>query len=168
MSDQWEIGKKKKSGLSKKRERAILIGLAKKRESKEIIKEYLDELEFLALTAGAQTVKVFIQHANHPHPRTFIGEGKALEIADYIEDHDIDLAIFDDDLTAKQTSILEEIFKRKIIDRSTLILDIFAARARTAQAKTQVELAQMQYLLPRLRGLWTHLERQRGGIGRWR
>ena len=117
------------------------------------------------MTAGAKTVKTFIQQLDHPHPRTFIGEGKAEEIGAYIEDNEIDLVIFDDDLTAKQTGILEEIFKRKIIDRSSLILDIFAARAQTAQAKTQVELAQMQYLLPRLRGLWTHLERQRGGIG---
>ncbi len=165
MSDNWQVGKKKSSGLAKVQERAILVGISKKRHSKELVKEYLDELEFLALTAGAKTVKTFIQQMDHPHPRTFIGEGKALEIADYIEDNEIDLVIFDDDLTAKQTGILEEIFKRKIIDRSSLILDIFAARAQTAQAKTQVELAQMQYLLPRLRGLWTHLERQRGGIG---
>lgn len=165
MSDQWDIGKKKNSGLARKKEQAILVGLSQRGQKKEDIQEYLDELEFLAMTAGANTVKTFIQQLDHPHPRTFIGEGKALEIADYIEEHDIDLVIFDDDLTAKQTGILEEIFKRKIIDRSSLILDIFAARARTAQAKTQVELAQMQYLLPRLRGLWTHLERQRGGIG---
>lgn len=165
MSDQWEIGKKKASGLAKVKERAVLVGLSKKRQAKEIVKEHLDELAFLAMTAGAETVKVFIQQLEHPHPRTFIGEGKALEIAEYVEENEIDLIIFDDDLTAKQTSILEEIFKRKIIDRSSLILDIFAARARSAQARTQVELAQMQYLLPRLRGLWTHLERQRGGIG---
>ncbi len=165
MSDNWQVGKKKSSGLAKVQERAILVGLSKKRQSKELVKEYLDELEFLAMTAGAKTVKIFIQQLDHPHPRTFIGEGKAEEIATYIEDNEIDLVIFDDDLTAKQTGILEEIFKRKIIDRSSLILDIFAARAQTAQAKTQVELAQMQYLLPRLRGLWTHLERQRGGIG---
>ena len=165
MSDNWQVGKKKSSGLAKVKERAILVGLSKKRQSKELVKEYLDELEFLAMTAGAKTVKTFIQQLDHPHPRTFIGEGKAEEIGAYIEDNEIDLVIFDDDLTAKQTGILEEIFKRKIIDRSSLILDIFAARAQTAQAKTQVELAQMQYLLPRLRGLWTHLERQRGGIG---
>ena len=165
MSDNWQVGKKKSSGLAKVQERAILVGLSKKRQPKELVKEYLDELEFLAMTAGAKTVKIFIQQLDHPHPRTFIGDGKATEIAEYIEDHEIDLVIFDDDLTAKQTGILEEIFKRKIIDRSSLILDIFAARAQTAQAKTQVELAQMQYLLPRLRGLWTHLERQRGGIG---
>ncbi len=165
MSDQWQIGKKKRSGLADTKERAVLVGLSKKGQKKEEVEEFLAELDFLAMTAGAETVKTFIQQLDHPHPRTFIGEGKAEEIAQYIEDHDIDLVIFDDDLTAKQTAILEEVFKRKIIDRSSLILDIFAARARTAQAKTQVELAQMQYLLPRLRGLWTHLERQRGGIG---
>ena len=165
MEDQWQIGKQKASGLAKKKESAILVGLARKDQSKELVQEYLDELEFLAETAGAETKKIFIQQLDHPHPRTFIGSGKAEEISEYITDHDIDLIIFDDDLTAKQTGILEEIFKRKIIDRSSLILDIFAARARTAQSKTQVELAQMQYLLPRLRGLWTHLERQRGGIG---
>ena len=165
MSDQWQIGKKKRSGLKDQKERAILVGMSRKGQDREEVEEYLDELDFLARTAGATTVKVYIQNMDRPHPRTFIGEGKAQEIADYIESHDVDLVVFDDDLTAKQTSVLEEIFKRKIIDRSSLILDIFAARARTAQAKTQVELAQMQYLLPRLRGLWTHLERQRGGIG---
>ena len=165
MSDQWQIGKKKKSGLRDKSEQAILVGVVRREQSREEVEEYIDELDFLARTAGAHTAKVFIQQMDRPHPKTFIGEGKAEEISKYIEEHDIDLVIFDDDLTAKQTSILEEIFKRKIIDRSSLILDIFAARARTAQAKTQVELAQMQYLLPRLRGLWTHLERQRGGIG---
>lgn len=165
MSEHWDIGKKKQSGIEKKEERAVLIGVAKPDQSKELVEEYLDELEFLALTAGARTVKRFVQSLQHINSRTFVGQGKADEIAAYIDDHDIDLAIFDDDLTAKQTSILEELFKRKIIDRSSLILDIFAARAQTAQAKTQVELAQLQYLLPRLRGLWSHLERQRGGIG---
>lgn len=165
MSDSWEVGKKKKSGLRKGPERAVLVGLIRRNQTKEQVQEYLDELEFLALTAGAINQKFFVQALDHPNSRTFIGEGKALEIGEYIENNDIDLVIFDDDLTAKQTGILEEIFKRKIIDRSTLILDIFASRARTAQAKTQVELAQMKYLLPRLRGLWTHLERQRGGIG---
>lgn len=165
MSEQWQIGKKQKSGLTQSSEQAILVGLVRKGQPKEEVEEFIDELDFLARTAGAFSIKTFIQKLDHPHPRTFIGEGKALEIAEYIENHDVDLVIFDDDLTAKQTSILEEIFKRKIIDRSSLILDIFAARARTAQARTQVELAQMQYLLPRLRGLWTHLERQQGGIG---
>ncbi|PSR12030.1 MAG: GTPase HflX, partial [Bacteroidetes bacterium] len=130
------------------------------------ISEYLDELEFLALTAGAIAVKRYTQKMSTPDSRTFIGKGKAEEIGAYIESHeDITAVIFDDDLTGKQTNILEEELKVKIIDRSSLILDIFASRAQTAQAKTQVELAQLQYLLPRLRGLWTHLERQRGGIG---
>ena len=165
MSDSWDVGKKKKSGLNKGVENAVLVAIVRRNQEKEEVREYLDELEFLALTAGAKSVKRFVQSVDHPNSRTFIGEGKALEISDYIENNDIDLVIFDDDLTAKQTNILEEMFKRKIIDRSTLILDIFANRARTAQAQTQVDLAQMQYLLPRLRGLWTHLERQRGGIG---
>ncbi|MEL6389455.1 MAG: GTPase HflX [Bacteroidota bacterium] len=164
MSQDWNIGQKSKS-LKKKDEKAVLVGLALPGQSKETIAEHLDELEFLALTAGAKTVKTYVQQLDHPDSRTFIGSGKVDEIATYIEDYDVDLVIFDDDLSAKQTSILEEVFKRKIIDRSSLILDIFAARARTAQARTQVDLAQMQYLLPRLRGLWTHLERQRGGIG---
>lgn len=165
MSNNWKIGKEKKSGLNKVVERAILIGLIQRNQNEEQVKEYLDELEFLALTAGAKTVKRFTQKADHPDKRTFVGKGKLEEIADYVENNDIDLVIFDDDLTGKQTNILEEELKRKIIDRSTLILDIFASRAQSAQAKTQVELAQMQYMLPRLRGLWTHLERQRGGIG---
>jgi GTP-binding protein HflX len=128
--------------------------------------EYLDELEFLAETAGARTVKRFTQRLPHPEHRTFIGKGKVEEIQKYLEWHEeINMVIFDDDLSGKQTNNLEEALKVKIVDRSTLILDIFASRAQTAQAKTQVELAQMKYLLPRLRGLWTHLERQRGGIG---
>ncbi len=126
----------------------------------------MDELEFLALTAGAKTVKLFFQKLTHPDPRTFIGKGKLEEVREYIENHEeINLVIFDDDLSGKQVSIIEKTLKVKIVDRSSLILDIFAKRAKSSQAKTQVELAQMQYLLPRLRGLWTHLERQRGGIG---
>jgi len=144
MADQWQFGKRKESSLAKGAEKAILVGLIRKSDDKNVVKEHIDELDFLASTAGAHAVKIFVQQLEHPNPRTFIGQGKTEEIADYIEEHDIDLVIFDDDLTAKQTSILEEIFKRKIIDRSSLILDIFAARARTAQAKTQVELAQMQ------------------------
>ena len=165
MSDSWDVGKKKKSGLKKGTENAVLVAIVRRNQEREEVQEYLDELEFLALTAGAKSVKRFVQALDHPNSRTFIGEGKAIEISEYIENNEIDLVLFDDDLTAKQTNILEEMFKRKIIDRSTLILDIFANRARTAQAQTQVDLAQMQYLLPRLRGLWTHLERQRGGIG---
>lgn len=165
MSDSWEIGKKQNKGISTGPERAVIVGLVTQDQSEEKVVEYLDELEFLAMTAGADTAKRYIQKLPRPDPRTFIGKGKVEEIRDYNETHDIDMVIFDDDLTGKQTHILEKELKVKIIDRSSLILDIFAARARTAQSKTQVELAQMQYLLPRLRGLWTHLERQRGGIG---
>ncbi len=162
----WNIGQKDKKGLRSDGEYAVLVGLVKRDETEAQIREYLDELEFLALTAGATTAKRFIQKMPQPDPRTFIGKGKLEEIKGYIEKHEsINMVILDDDLTGKQVSILEETLKVKIIDRSSLILDIFASRAQTAQAKTQVELAQMQYLLPRLRGLWTHLERQRGGIG---
>ena len=165
MSDQWNIGRGRKKGFKQEIERAILVGLITKDQTESQVTEYLDELEFLAETAGAKTVKRFTQKIPHPDVRTFVRKGKLEEIAEYVESHDIDLVIFDDDLSGKQTSILEEEIKRKIVDRSTLILDIFAHRAQTAQAMTQVELAQMQYMLPRLRGLWTHLERQRGGIG---
>jgi len=166
MSDDWKVGNERKKGIKVKIEDAILIGVVSRNQTLEQITEYLDELEFLAETAGAKTVKRFTQKLDHPDKRTFVGKGKIEEITTYVEENEnIGLAIFDDDLTGKQTSILEEQLKIKIIDRSTLILDIFASRAQTAQAKTQVELAQMQYLLPRLRGLWTHLERQRGGIG---
>lgn len=165
MSDQWKVGKEKKKGLKKQVEKAVLVGVVTDRQTEEQAKEYLDELEFLAMTAGADTEKIFIQKLKSPNVRTYVGSGKVEEILEYCERKDIDLVIFDDDLTGKQTNILEQQLKRKIIDRSSLILDIFASRAQTAQAKTQVELAQMQYLLPRLRGLWTHLERQRGGIG---
>ncbi len=166
MEHNWNIGEKKKKGLKKGTEYAVLVGLVQRDQTEEQVTEYLDELEFLALTAGAETVKRFVQKMDSPNPRTFVGKGKLEEIYDYVESHEnINMVIFDDDLSGKQTSILEEFLKVKIIDRSSLILDIFASRAQTAQAKTQVELAQMQYMLPRLRGLWTHLERQRGGIG---
>ncbi len=166
MGNDWNIGEKDKKGIKRAAEYAVLVGLVTQAESEEQIQEYLDELEFLALTAGAYSQKRFLQRLPHPDSRTFIGKGKLEEIRAYIENNEeISMAIFDDDLTGKQVNILEETLKVKIIDRSTLILDIFASRAQTAQAKTQVELAQMQYLLPRLRGLWTHLERQRGGIG---
>jgi GTP-binding protein HflX len=165
MSDQWNVSKDKQKGLKKETERAILVGLITQNQTDVQSKEYLDELEFLAQTAGAVTIKQFVQRLKHPHVKTYVGSGKLEEIAEYIEANDIVIAIFDDDLTGKQTSVLEEHLKVKIVDRSSLILDIFASRAQTAQAKTQVELAQMQYMLPRLRGLWTHLERQRGGIG---
>lgn len=159
------IGDAKGKSRSTGPERAVLVGLITSGQTESQVEEYLDELEFLAHTAGAESVKRFTQKLPQPDTRTFIGKGKLEEIAAYVEERDIDLVIFDDDLSGKQVHILEEALKRKIVDRSTLILDIFAARAQTAQAKTQVELAQMQYLLPRLRGLWTHLERQRGGIG---
>ncbi len=166
MSNNWQIGKERKKGILKDREYAILVGLVLDGQSEEQITEHLDELEFLALTAGAISKKRFIQKLKHPNVKSYTGSGKLEEIKEFIEKHEeITLVIVDDDLTGKQTSFLEETLKVKIVDRSTLILDIFAGRAQTAQAKTQVELAQMQYLLPRLRGLWTHLERQRGGIG---
>ena len=165
MAQEWNTGVEK-TALKKEEEKALLVGLITPRQSEQQVEEYLDELEFLALTAGATCLKRFTQKMEHPHSATFLGKGKVQEIEAYIEKYpEVDMVIFDDDLSGKQTNILESMLKRKILDRSSLILDIFAARAQTAQAKTQVELAQMQYLLPRLRGLWTHLERQRGGIG---
>ncbi|MEL6865767.1 MAG: GTPase HflX [Bacteroidota bacterium] len=165
MSD-WNLGEKQKKGLKKEAEQAILVGLIHQDQNEEQVEEFLNELEFLAMTAGAISTKRFVQKLAHPDRRTFVGSGKLEEIRQYIEDNEhISMAIFDDDLTGKQVNIIEEHLKVKIIDRSSLILDIFASRAQSAQAKTQVELAQMQYMLPRLRGLWTHLERQRGGIG---
>jgi GTP-binding protein HflX len=166
MAKEWNVGGKKNSAVQLQEEYCVLIGVVTKDQTEGQVQEYLDELEFLAMTAGAKTVRRYIQKLPHPDTRTFVGKGKLEEIANYIEANEqINIAIFDDDLSGKQTNILEEALKVKIIDRSSLILDIFASRAQTAQAKTQVELAQMQYLLPRLRGLWTHLERQRGGIG---
>lgn len=166
MSESWNVGREDKKGIRKDQEYCVLIGIISKNEIDSDVMEHLDELEFLATTAGAITRKVFVQKMPHPHVKTFVGSGKLDEIKDFIErDESITLAIFDDDLTGKQNYFLESYLKVKIVDRSTLILDIFADRAQTAQAKTQVELAQMQYLLPRLRGLWTHLERQQGGIG---
>ena len=161
---EWNVGQKS-SGLLRETERAVIVGVVHGFQTEEKLNDYLDELTFLAETAGAVTLKRFVQKLPHPDNRTFVGKGKAEEIREYIVNNDVDLVIFDDDLTGKQVNILEALFKRKIVDRSTLILDIFAERAQTAQARTQVELAQMQYMLPRLRGLWTHLERQQGGIG---
>lgn len=166
MAKGWNVGENKLKINSLQQENAVLVGLVVKDQTEAQVQEQLDELEFLALTAGATAKRRFIQKLPHPIASTFIGKGKLEEIGAYIEkDETITMAIFDDDLSPKQINILEESLKVKIIDRSTLILDIFARRAQTAQAKTQVELAQLQYLLPRLRGLWTHLERQRGGIG---
>jgi GTP-binding protein HflX len=154
-----------KKTLHKEEEKAVLIGVFIKNSSNDE-QGYMDELEFLAKTAGAITVKIFTQKLDQPDSKYFVGTGKIEEIKNYIENHtEIGMAIFDDDLSGKQTSLLEEYLGVKIIDRSTLILDIFAKRAQKSEAKVQVELAQLQYLLPRLRGLWTHLERQRGGIG---
>jgi GTP-binding protein HflX len=162
----WNVSQSQNSGLKVETEYAILVGVVHGQVRKETVEEHLDELEFLALTAGAETLERFVQRLPHPDTRTFVGKGKLAEIAEYLEKHEeVNLVIFDDDLSGKQTGILEEELKVKIVDRTSLILDIFASRAQSAQARTQVELAQMQYLLPRLRGLWTHLERQRGGIG---
>ncbi|MEO8583211.1 MAG: GTPase HflX [Flavitalea sp.] len=146
-------------------EKAILVGLIHKTQSEPQVKEYLEELAFLADTAGATAVKRFAQRLPHPDSRTFIGKGKLDEIKRYIDGKDIQIAIFDDELSGSQITNIEKILDIKVIDRSDLILDIFAARAKTAQAKTQVELAQYQYLLPRLKGMWSHLERLGGGIG---
>lgn len=162
----FTIGSKEKGALKDSKEYAVLVGLIQKDQTEEEVTEYLDELEFLAKTAGAKVRYRFTQKMQHPNRRTFVGSGKAEEIAEFVQNNEeVNMVIFDDDLSGKQTSVLEEIMKVKIVDRTTLILDIFASRAQTAQAQTQVELAQMQYLLPRLRGLWTHLERQKGGIG---
>lgn len=146
-------------------EKAVLVGVVQKDQTQEQVDEYLAELAFLAETAGAITVKKFIQKLSHPDSKTFVGSGKLEEIKNYVQAKGIDLVIFDDELTGSQIINIEKELKAKTIDRSDLILDIFARRARTAQAKTQVELAQYQYLLPRLKGMWKHLERQGGGIG---
>jgi GTP-binding protein HflX len=149
----------------KQEEKAVLVGLIQKDQTDVQVEEYLDELAFLAETAGAKTVKRFTQRLQHPDSRTFVGSGKLEEIKKYITDRDIDIIIFDDELTGSQISNIEKTLGVKTIDRSDLILDIFARRARTAQAKVQVELAQYQYILPRLRGMWQHLGRLGGGIG---
>lgn len=148
-----------------KSETAILISVVRKADPIEQAEEYLDELAFLADTAGAVIKKRFMQKLDNPDQRTYVGKGKMAEIIDYIREHKIDLAIFDDELTPAQLRNIENEIKCKILDRTNLILDIFANRARTAQAKTQVQLAQYKYLLPRLTRMWTHLEKQRGGIG---
>ena len=153
-----------------KKETAILVGLITATQNERKTNEYLDELEFLAQTAGAEVVKRFTQRIDHPHPVTYVGTGKLKEIADYVEmlkdtDDEIGMVIFDDELSAKQIRNIEKEIKIKILDRTSLILDIFAMRAQTAHAKVQVELAQYKYMLPRLQRLWTHLERQGGGSG---
>lgn len=146
-------------------ERAVLVGLITPTQNEAKANEYLDELEFLAHTAGAETVGKFLQKLPYRDSRTFVGKGKLAEIKQFVEENEVGMAIFDDDLTSKQVANIERELQIKILDRTSLILDIFAKRAQTANAKTQVELAQYQYLLPRLTRMWTHLERQRGGIG---
>jgi len=146
-------------------ERAVLIGIMNREQNEEKVTEYLDELDFLTYTAGGEVYKRFIQRMEVPNPKTLIGSGKMLEVEAYVDEHKIGSVIFDDELTPAQQRNIEKQLRCKIIDRTSLILDIFAQRAQTSYARTQVELAQYEYLLPRLTGLWTHLERQKGGIG---
>ncbi len=154
-----------KKNVIQQEEKAVLVGLVHKDQTEPQVQEYLDELAFLAETAGAITVKRFTQKMAHPDSKTFVGKGKLEEIRDYVKDKGIRTVIFDDELTGAQINNIEKVLEAKTIDRSDLILDIFARRAKTAQAKAQVELAQYQYILPRLRGMWKHLERLGGGIG---
>ena len=146
-------------------ERAVLVGLITPKVTERQVQDYLDELAFLSTTAGISPVKSFVQRLDMPNSATFVGKGKLEEIASYIQENEIGLAIFDDELSPKQLRCIEEVLRVRILDRTSLILDIFATRAQTAHAKTQVELAQYRYVLPRLTRLWTHLERQRGGVG---
>lgn len=146
-------------------EKAVLIGVVTREQNEEQSKEYLDELEFLTYTAGGEVVKRFTQKMEIPNPKTFIGTGKMEEVELFIKENDIGTAIFDDELSPAQERNISKILNCKVLDRTNLILDIFAQRAQTSYARTQVELAQCQYLLPRLKGMWTHLERQKGGIG---
>ena len=146
-------------------EKTVLVGIINKEQDEVKSKEYLDELEFLTYTAGGEVSKRFTQRMDPPHPKTMIGAGKLEEVAQFVKANDVGAVIFDDELTPAQQKNIEKELKCKILDRTGLILDIFAQRAQTSYARTQVELAQYQYLLPRLTGLWTHLERQRGGIG---
>ncbi len=148
-----------------KQEKAVLVGIITPNETEEQEKEYLEELEFLVETAGGLTVRSFTQKMLRPERATFVGTGKLEEIKEYVKAEEIDIVVFDDELSPSQLRNIEKELQVKILDRSNLILDIFANRAQTAQAKAQVELAQLQYLLPRLTRLWTHLERQKGGIG---
>ena len=146
-------------------ERTVLVGVINDSQSEEKLNEFLEELEFLSVTAGGKVLRKFKQRIKTPNPKTFIGKGKIDEIQNYIKENDISIVVFDDELSPTQQSNIERLLKCKILDRTALILDIFAQRAKTSYAKTQVELAQYEYLLPRLKGLWTHLERQKGGIG---
>lgn len=146
-------------------ERAVLIGVINREQNEEKVTEYLDELEFLTYTAGGDVIKRFVQRIEVPNPKTLIGTGKMQEVEHFVKENDVGSVIFDDELTPAQQRNIEKQLRCKIVDRTSLILDIFAQRAQTSYARTQVELAQYEYLLPRLTGLWTHLERQRGGIG---
>ena len=146
-------------------EDVVIIGIITNHQDEEKSKEYLDELEFLTYTAGGKVTKRFTQKLDFPNPKTFIGSGKLGEVKEYIESNHIETVIFDDELNAGQLRNIEKILDCKVLDRTNLILDIFAQRAQTSYARTQVELAQCQYLLPRLTRMWTHLERQKGGIG---
>ncbi len=146
-------------------EKAVLIGVVTQQQSEDKLNEYLDELEFLTYTAGGEVLKRFTQKMEKPNPKTFIGTGKIEDVRAFIQANDVKTAIFDDELSPAQQKNIEKILDCKILDRTNLILDIFAQRAQTSNSRTQVELAQYQYLLPRLAGMWTHLERQRGGIG---
>ncbi|MCU0440151.1 MAG: GTPase HflX [Raineya sp.] len=159
------IEKKKFPETKAQKEKTILVAVHTPEQTTEQTKEYLDELAFLAETANIEVVKRFIQNLQKPHPKTYLGTGKIQEIAEYIQSNKVETVIFDDDLSPSQVKHLEEILKCKILDRSLLILNIFALRAKTAQAKTQVELAQYQYILPRLTRMWTHLSKQKGGVG---
>lgn len=150
---------------AKSAEKAILVGVITGQQKQSQAQEFLDELAFLALTAGAQVQQSFLQRLPSPSPKSYVGEGKLKEIEDYVKEHEIDIVIFDDELTPSQIRNLEQTIKCKILDRTNLILDIFANRARSAQAKFQVELAQAQYLIPRLTRMWTHLSKHKGGIG---
>lgn len=155
----------KNIATAKEKERSILVGAVTGRETEEMVNDYLDELAFLVDTAGGLVLRRFTQKLDKPDPATYIGKGKVEEIRAFIDETGVDLVVFDDELSASQLRNLDRSLKTRVIDRSNLILDIFAMRARTAHARTQVELAQYQYLLPRLAGMWTHLERQKGGIG---
>ena len=164
--DEAMLDKKKSHSTAPEPESCILIGLVTGRESRDTVDEHLEELAFLASTAEATSLRTFIQGLDRPDTRTFVGSGKLQEIKEFVEEKDVDMLIFDDELSPTQLRNIErEIPDRKILDRPNLILDIFAQRARTAHAKTQVELAQYQYLLPRLTNMWTHLQKQKGGIG---
>ncbi|NOQ73303.1 MAG: GTPase HflX [Crocinitomix sp.] len=153
------------SHIDSKKEFAVLIGVITSKQTEEMANEYLEELAFLAETSGAETKRKFLQRVDKPNPKTYVGSGKIKEIKQYVDNNAIDIAIFDDELSPSQLRNIEKELEIKVLDRNNLILDIFASRARTAHAKTQVELAQYQYLLPRLTGMWTHLDRTKGGIG---